>query len=396
MRRNLYRPFYLLFLIGIVATVLFAKISAVQAADLGYDKGFYLLSDDEKFRFKFNIQIQTLHEFIYKETETDQNTFKFARLRTYFSGHSFSPKFKYNLTVDYSSGGAALKDAHVDLDLVDYFKIRAGQFYLPLNREDLYSGIGLQLVDASIVSTHFGIGRDRGVMFQGKIVKPLTYQFFVVNGDSRAPADSKVKNESNVNKNKKFLIGTGFIYTALGKLGGFQGDPDYSESPNLGFATSVLYDFGNASETQDFETFTQQGILPHENKLTRGDLDGTFTWMGFSILGQWQFVYNNEFRALDTGYLVQSGYYIIPKKVEVAGRYAAVIPDFPNPALSRTGLTAAAGGNGVPVYEWGGGLNYYIQGHPMKIQTDYDLIMNDKGFRNKNNHIVRTQLTLVF
>lgn len=391
MRRTPHRPFYLLFLIGIIASCLFAKISAVQAADLGYDKGFYLLSDDENFRFKFNIQIQALHEFIYKETETDQNSFKFARLRTAFSGHSFSPKFKYNLTVEYSTGGAALKDAHVDLDLAKYFKIRAGQFYLPLNREDLYSGIGVQLVDVSIVSYHFGIGRDRGVMFQGNIIEPLAYHSFVVNGDNRIK-----DNQANVNKNKKFLIGGGLIYTAIGKLGPFQGDPDYSESPNLGFATTVLYDFGSASETADFETFTQQGILPHENKLTRGDLDGTFTWMGFSVLGEWQFVYNNEFRSLDTGYLVQSGYYIIPKKVEVAGRYATVVPDFPNPALSRTGITSKAGGNGVPVYEWGGGLNYYIKGHPMKVQADYDLIMNDGGFRNRNNHIVRTQLTLVF
>ncbi|MBI2500890.1 MAG: hypothetical protein HYW02_05395 [Deltaproteobacteria bacterium] len=353
----------------------------------GYDGGFYLLSEDEKFKFQVNLRVIPQYQYEYKETRLDTSTFQFESVRTFFKGHSFSSKVLYMIAVDYADGGASLKDAYVDLNIVNYFNIRTGQFYLPINREDFYSSFGSQMVTGSIVSGHFGIGRDRGLMLSGGVGPlPLNYYFFFTNGDGANAA----------NKNKEIMTGTRLEYIAMGRLTGYQGDPDYSDSPNLGFGATALYDFGSAKETAGFQEDVDLGIKPHENRLVRGDLDGAFTWMGFNLLGQWQFVYNTRFRSFDHGYLTQAGFFIVPHKFEAAGRYAVVIPDFPTPALALTGLTKDNEGSPNPIHELAGGLNYYFKGDKLKLQGEYKQILNVNGIRNLNDQVVRAQLFLQF
>ncbi len=376
----------------VLAVVFLGRFSPLFAAEVGYDKGFFLQTEDKNYKFKFNLQVQPRYEYTYKEAAVDENSFKMARLRTVFSGNAFSPKVKYFLAIEYSAaeGKLNLMDGQVQVGITDYFIIDAGQFNLPINREDIFSGIGNQLVTVSMLYSNFFLGRDLGVQFSGAIVKPLKYYLFVVNGDGR----------NQPNRNKEILLGNRFEYTPLGKISSYQGDQEYSENPNLQFGSTMAYDFGNTKETEDFTVFTQQGLNPREDKLVRGEMDGTLTWVGFSVLGQWQFVYNNQYRSFDHGFMGQSGYFLIPKKLELAGRYSVIYPDFPIPALAVTGLTSKDKGGsdlgGIPLREITGGLSYYFQGHLMKVQTEYSILVNRGGFRNLNDQIVRAQLTLVF
>ncbi|MBI2082868.1 MAG: hypothetical protein HYT76_04800 [Deltaproteobacteria bacterium] len=361
------------------------------AVDGGYDKGFYLLSDDKNFKFKFNIQIQPRHEYVAKEAALDTNSFGLSRMRTYFTGHSFSPKFKYTLTVEFNKG-ADVRDAHVNFELADYFKVRIGRFYIPINREDVYSSVGLHLVDTSIVWSHFTVNRDYGLQISGKIVKPLDYAVFIANGGGNNPA------KAGQNLNKEMLVGARLQSVIMGTIPSYQGDYDMSESPNIGLGGTLLFDFGADQETEGFSTFVEQSIDPLEDKILRGDLDGSFTWHGFSLMSQWQLAYNTVFRTIDHGVMVQNGMFIIPKRVEVAGRWASVFPDFPFPALASTGITKTGSeiGTGTPVHEWVGGINTYFRGHDLKLQMEYSQIMNVNGVRNVNDQIIRTQLTFVF
>ncbi|MBI2981207.1 MAG: hypothetical protein HYY44_02725 [Deltaproteobacteria bacterium] len=376
----------LLFLFGILSIT---RIGF--AVDGGYDRGFYLLSDDKNFRFKFNIQIQPRHEYVSKEAALDVNTFGLSRMRTYFTGHSFSPKFKYALTVEFNKG-AGIRDGLVDLNLADYFKIRAGRYYIPINREDSYSATGMQLIDVSIVSYHFGVNRDYGLQFSGNIVKPVTYYVFVANGGGNDPAGA------GGNQNKEMLVGTRLEVVPIGSIPGYQGDYDMSETPNVGLGGTILYDMGADQETEGFKELTEQQIDPLEDKLLRGDLDGSFAWHGFSFMGQWQFAYNTVFRTVDQGVMGQTGLFILPKKLEIAGRWSTVLPDFPFPALAQTGITKTGSeiGTGIPVHEVVGGINLYFKGHDLKLQMDYSQIFNVNGVRNINDQKVRTQLTFVF
>ncbi|MBI2067445.1 MAG: hypothetical protein HYT77_05490 [Deltaproteobacteria bacterium] len=357
-----------------------------QALNAGYDKGFYLLSDDEKFKFQINLRVIPQYQFEHKEARLDGSTFQFESVQTFFRGHSFSPKVQYTISLEYADGGASLKDAYVDLKLSDPFSMQVGQFYLPINREDYYVDFGHQMITVSIVSEHFGLGRDRGISFYGSPPVPLTYYFFFTNGDG----------ENAANKNKEVLVGSRLEYALMGEITGYQGDPDYSDKPNLGFGGTILYDFGSAGETDGFDDDIAAGIRPNENRLVRGDIDGAFTWMGFNLLGQWQFIYNNRFRAVDHGYLVQSGFYVVPHRLEAAGRYAVVVPDFPTPALALTGITSENEGSPNPVHEFAGGLNYYFKGDKLKLQGEYKQIINVNGIRNLNDQVIRAQLFLEF
>lgn len=361
------------------------------AVEGGYDRGFYLLSDDENFRFKFNIQIQPRHEYVSKEAALDVNSFGLSRTRTYFTGHSFSPKFKYVLTVEFNKG-AGIRDGFVDLNLADYFKIRAGRYYIPINREDVYSATGLQLVDGSIVSGHFAVNRDYGLQFSGAIVKPVNYYVFIANGGGNDPAGA------GGNENKEMLVGTRLEVIPIGNIPGYQGDYDMSETPNVGLGGTILFDMGANQETEGFKELTEQQIDPLEDKLLRGDLDGSLTWHGFSLISQWQFAYNTVFRTMDQGFMGQTGVFILPKRLEVAGRWSTVLPDFPFPALAQTGITRTGTevGTGIPVHEWVAGINSYFKGHDLKVQMDYSQILNVNGVRNVNDQRIRTQLTFVF
>ncbi len=381
-------------------TVLIGLLSATPdkawGLDGGYDKGFYFQSDDKNYLFKFNLQIMAMHEYVAKEAALDQNSFSLPRVRSFFKGNAFSPKIKYLLSVDYSTThtkektGPDIRDGHLTFEIAKFFKIRAGRFYIPINREDYYNSTGMNLVDTSLLNAHFEVLRDYGLQFSGAIVEPLQYWAFLTNGDGKNPANN------NANKNKEFQVGSRLEWAILGKLDPRMGDYEFSKKPNLAVGGTILYDFGAADETQDFQSFVEQQIDPQEEKLVRGDLDAAVAWLGTSIFGQWQFAYNPRFRTFDHGYMGQLGVFIIPKRLEIAGRYAAVIPDFPFAALAQTGLTKGNEGSGVPLYEWVGGVSYYIKGHDLKVQADYSQRLNVGGVRNLNDQVVRTKLTFAF
>ena len=94
--------------------------------------------------------------------------------------------------------------------------------------------------------------------------------------------------------------------------------------------------------------------------------------------------YNATKGVKDVGYLVQAGAFIIPKHLEIAGRWAKV---FKNGAL---------GTDTVDQQEATGVVSYYFKGQNVKIQTDYSMLWNDGGTEGQDDHRIRCQLQLFF
>lgn len=376
----------------LVAVALQTAPRLVQAADVGYEKGFFILSTDKNFKLKFNFQIQPRHEYVWKEAEIDSTTFVIARLRSYFTGHVFSPSYRYFLAVEYSitqdkldKGAPMLRAGFAEVDITKFLTVTAGQFGVEVDREDEYGPHTYQLIPWSTMYEHFSLDYDLGIKVEPKIWSRLGSYVFFQNGDGK----------STKNKTKKFLFGSRLNYSVLGEIPAPQGDYDYSEDPGLAIGTSLVYDFGNAAETEDLNEWIEAGIEPREDRLIRGDIDGVFNWRGLGVLGQWQFVRNSTLRTIDHGFAVQGGYFIFKKKLEAAARYSVVYTDIV-PALAVTGITADSGLGGIPVREVSGGLNYFVKGHNMKLQTTFTRIMNRDGFFGLDDNIIRTQLTLTF
>ena len=79
------------------------------------------------------------------------------------------------------------------------------------------------------------------------------------------------------------------------------------------------------------------------------------------------------------GYNAQVGKFLIPKHLEVAARADGLIFD----------------GAAANQYEYSTGLNYFIVGHGIKLQSDYAVLLNSRG-QDLNDHRIRVQMQVVF
>lgn len=374
----------------------FFSLPVLQAADnVGYDKGFFVKSDDDEFKLTTNIQLQPQYQLLVMEGGANNiNTFQIRRGRLVFSGNAFGKPLTYRFQFEGVSGrisstrdgsavnaamtGPNMREAYLNYKFADQFQIRAGQFKPMFNREELTSSTSLQFVDRSLLNEVMTHGYDLGMMFHGAAYdQKLEYGLFVTNEGN---------NRNNFNFNNEVLVGGRVNWNVLGQHGYSQSDVKNSEDHQLstGVAFSVNKPVGAAEDT--ISNYT-------------GDVG--WKYRGFSFHGEGGLSIDHTASTKIFGFLGQAGYFIVPEKFEVAARGAGVIP-------TAAGLT-----NG---YEIGGTLNYFIKGHNFKLQTDYGMLINSSlvlngasnarnsamvggapGFaQDQTDHRIRTQLQLYF
>jgi hypothetical protein len=94
----------------------------------------------------------------------------------------------------------------------------------------------------------------------------------------------------------------------------------------------------------------------------------------------------------DQGFFVQGGYFIIPKKLEIAGRYEVIDYDNQNPSYGTSGLL-----DNLSSYT--AGLNYFIHGRDHKIQINYkhrEEGLSSAFFGDNNENYFLTQYQIYF
>lgn len=367
-------------------------VEEAQCQNAGYEKGFFIKTCDDEFKLLVNLQLQPQVQFLSMENQDNVHTFQLRRGRLQFSGHAFTKdltyKFQYeavggrdSTTREFEARANSLRDAYINYKVRPYFQITGGQFKPFFNREELISSTKFQLASLSLANEVFTMGRDLGIGFHGKA--------FGENED-RFEWGLSVTNEQNshnrTNANTELLVAARGVWNVMGDpIGYTQSDVKNSESTNVAVGLGMVYNKPNASGDDT--------II-----LTTGDV--ALMSHGFSFEGAGYFGRNSTDSLNILGFLGQAGYFIVPEKFEVAGRFAAVIP------------TAAGVTNG---YEYGGGLNYFFKGHPLKLQTDYFMIKNSSlvfqgnaaagsamgnffpGFvAGQSDHRLRTQLSVYF
>lgn len=267
------------------------------------------------------------------------------------------------VTAESTTGLATIEDYYVDYVPTDYFGIKLGQFKVPFLMQELTSSGKQQFVDRSLSTGFFNLSRDIGVTLHGDLYK-FNYNVFAMNGDGI----------NTINRNQSLMVGTRVEHAILGEYKPSESDVDNSQEPNLGWGAAVAFnELGSA---------TQNGTIAAGTKTLHGTLDVGYKYKGFSVQTAGMIT-----RALDTakltnwGYNAQVGWFFIPKTFEVAARAAGTV--FSNAVANQ--------------YEYTAGLNYFIftKGHGIKLQTDYALIMNNRGL-NLNDHRVRTQMQVIF
>ncbi len=342
--------------------------------ELGYKKGFFFRTRDDKFFMKMTGRIQMRYGYTdhdNKSGEEDDSSFRLRRARLKWDGYAYK-HFKYKIELALKSQGtkstsSADEDKAKAVELIDWWaeykkypfaKIRFGQWKVPFNRQRVVSSSKLQMIDRASSQDEFTMDRQVGAMVSGNLFgKKLEYYAGIFNGNGR--------NESKNGNNEHLYIlrGSYNIFGDFGKGIGEQiSDLAWSETPKAHISGAIAFD--NAAD----ESITLDG-----GKVAMSDVDRTsvvgeygFKYKGFSTSAEayWRKYDNIGGKSvIDKGFFVQGGYFITPKHLEVTARYSLI--DFDNrrekDAVRETAL----------------GVNYFFKGQGKKLQFNFIRIDNE-------------------
>ena len=350
---------------GVITEEDYKAVTKSRPLDYKLGKGFTFTSPDEKFQLSMGARLQSRYTFTDNETGQDTSEFRVRRMKLFMSGYAYTKDLTYKLQVNFADSSKLFEDAWLNYRLVDETQVLFGQEKVQFARQEITSDGAQQFVDRANATDTFKVGRDTGLMLHGKVAKGLVnYNLGIYGGVGQNTLRSTNNNalaarvafnplgdmpysEADLEQSEKPLvsIGANYFMDTLKKTGATA-----FENNNLTFAGSNgwlgkgISTFG-ASEKVDINTF---------------GIDTAFKWMGFSAQGEY-FVgqadgqdSNKTLRA--HGFYAQAGYFIIPKKLEVATRYSYVDPNRDSANDLRTEISGA--------------VSYYFDKNNLKLQAD--------------------------
>lgn len=399
------------FLVSILMLILicFSNPVSSQMVAAKFGKGININGIDSTFKLKIGFRFQNLMVADWSLADEAQGytgstdvTAMVRRSRLKFDGWAHSPKIKYKLELALSNrdnggggnssefGNAAniILDAHITYNFFKNVSIRFGQGKLAGNRERVISSGNLQFVDRSRLNSRFTIDRD--VFIQLMNHHKFGDQFIVKESVSIATGEGK-------NQLVGYSGGFGYTYRLeFLPFGTFQSKGDYVGSsvkreakPKL--AIGLTYDNNrNAGRERgqkgSFITNTSGEITGKNLNTYFADL--MFKYQGLSVmfeyadkraedgpqvfdendvlLGQY---YTGDAFNIATGYMFKNN-------TELALRYTYVNPES---SADEKYYTL--------------GLNKFIVGHKLKIQTDFSFINRTES---QNTFMWRTQVDIHF
>lgn len=416
--------------------------STLQA---GYDGGFFIRSSDDKFRMQFNglIQFRWTHYNVGRDNHYLSPGFKAERQRTGFdaqrvdfavSGHAYSKDLTYN--VEFGNGTAfgydtGLAYGWVNYRVMDEFQIRAGIMDIASMRADTASIATYQLVDNPLSEAVFGLGDGLGVRLWGELMEGKgQYYLDIVNSLGNAGTRTITNDETWYTAGHDNNPAIAFR-TVWALMGGTclhpDDDPEFTAPCDMAVHTEPALNVGfHYAFNEDWHDGTLRVPFVRQTLFRKGGFgltssDGTqmhqfgldtgFKYQGFSATAEYvvrivdiraaasapytplfQLTGDDSTNVYHGGYL-QCGYFLpIPgweRKFEVVGRVG--------------GISAANGGR-EGTWEYAGGVNYYIEGHNVKLQCDVTKITElpttgvDYSYANVNDSplIFRVALQMSF
>ncbi len=345
------------------------QISEVRivGVEAGYKDNLYLKTSDNSFRM--DIYGYGQFRYTYQSNDItaaeDLSNFQVQRTRLGFKGYAGSDKLKYQLLLSASQSGeydkVSLLDGFVDYAPSKGCGIRAGQFKVPYSTSFTISASELQFIERTQVDSNFRLDRDNGVNLYGKLLDSmLTYNIGAYNGEGR--------NKSNPDNG--MLYAARIMFEPFGKYAYHESDNEISEKLTL--LVSAAY---AVSSDQAGSTNTNLNARLAATALGISDVTGSNAFVGAKYRGA--SIHGEYFnRVIDPqksgvsnetaeGYYVQGGYFVMPKTVEVAGRYEYFDPNKDAGSDLRQ--------------EYGLGVNYFVNNHRNKIQADFFKIRDEAG-----------------
>ena len=300
------------------------------------------------------------------ETGDDVGSFRIRRGKTKFEGWVYNKSLTYELQLNWPDTSNPLEDASINYDFTQgkkAFQLKAGQFKVPFGRQELTSSGSQQFVDRSLVSNRFARGRDIGVQLWGApLAGKLDWRVGVFNGNGRTVSR---------NDNDEYQYNARLTFQPFGDVKYSEGDFESSDRP--------LFAIAGQYESNDRQGATTGNDADKE--IVGGDV--AFKYKGLFAFAEY-FAGTNDPETGgdvdDEGWNAQLGYFVIPQKFEIAGRYAV--------------LDRNADRDDDEQEERGVALGYFFNKHPHKLQLDYRQLENKAT--NVTDDEVRLQYQIVF
>ncbi|HEX3384353.1 MAG TPA: porin [Mucilaginibacter sp.] len=283
------------------------------------------------------------------------NAFDLHRARLDAKGN-ITDNWSYEVYTEFAAS-TKLLDAYTAYKFGDFLKISAGQFKVPLSYESLIGDSQLDFIDRSqTVEALAGRskdvignqnGRDLGLQINGSFAKINDYYLFdytlgVFNGAGY--------NVTTDNNNDKDFAGR-FAIRPIKAL-------------SLG---------GSLYEGEDVPTGSTKSQVRN-----RYGFDGQFVSGPFSVAAE--YLHGTDGAINRDGWYAQAGYYVIPKFLQLLGKYDTYDPNKVNPT-DRT-------------YIYTAGVNFVFN-QWTKLSVDY-LFRHEEAAVQINNDILEAQLQIAF
>jgi hypothetical protein len=336
---------------------------AVVESISGYEKGFIIAgahpsaSDYSSFPFLLRLnawgQLRTSH-FFSDGDGPDLNQFQLARARIIFSGHAYSPDFRYDFQIDGRSASGddiRLLDYYMSIDLGHHFwsfdrgrfGFRAGKYKMPFSLSRWLSGQEFEFADRSVASTYFDVNRSLAWGLYGehsRFERPLHWELAIFNGLVTGGAETGSSGDLDNN----FATSGRIYFFPNGDWGDSQlADLEYHTEPatriGMGAACSNIERTGNTEFNAIRVVDSGQSlgqILPlavDEYFVAQFAVDASLKYRGMSLTNEYYFRSISGFNIasvpdlFDHGFWIQTGYFVLPCKLELVARWSCVMGD---------------------------------------------------------------------
>lgn len=389
---------------GVITEEDYLGVTKVRPVDYRPGKGFTLTSPDEKFQLTLGGVLQTRYSFTDLEVNTptapDSSKFETKSLKLVMSGYAYNKNITYEVQTNFVQGGSTklLERGYFNYRILDEVQLLVGQTNVPFGRQWLNATTGLEFVDRSYASDAFRAGYDTGLKLNGKIADSLvTYDVGVYGGVG----------QSTYRTTKNNALAARVTVNPFGPVAYSEGDLDNRSKPLLSIGADYYMNTlkatftpaagatkaSTALETNNLDLAASSGWLGKGlNKFTMSEdvdissysVDAAFKWSGISIQGEYlrgEAEGKSSHKLLRSeGFYVQTGYFVIPKTVELALRYSYADLDRDTANRNITDTTGA--------------VSWYINKHNLKIQGDVTSSHNQNGATD--DMLYRLQAQLLF
>ena len=347
--------------------------------------GLTFQTADKNYKLRMRLRGQFLANYINPDGDEDEGFgFRVRRLRVTWDGNAFAPWMKYEVEYDLGRTGE-LKDMKLSFAKNKAFVPTMGQYKVPFNREVLNSSSALQVVDRSILSDYFEYDRDIGAGVYGLL------------GDGMIRYDLGVFQAEGMNQ-KNDKGDTGMLWAGRVQAALIGGDAkkvkeNFAKKPTLMVGAAVAGIDVEGGSDSNIGIPSGERVL-EDGKVTSFTADINYRDPRFNLTGEYIGRWVNPddagiATAYDYGFRVQGGFFVVPKKVELASRYAMVTFDDD---------VAGVDGDLDNVWTFTQGLNYYLSGnHQWKVQLDYTFQREeDLAGVESDESMVRAQVQAYF